>query len=569
MRNETKGRRIFGAVILFMLIMLATGTMVFARTRNDGSYSLVIEKKLAAGSPKEAYSRTYKFEITGWEKKRGLEETKPYSNIVEIKGNGQISIGFDNIANVSVRELTDKIEEIPGWELKSSSCEVSMEISRREYDFSVSGENSRIMIEKLENGNISGQEKFPGPYVYKVASIDEEGETGEYSETVTLAEGESRTLEGLSPGRYRVTAGTGDDTGNGNSGSSTTGADISYELTLGGSNTVDIWGGSGSMVSCTNTFSRDENGSYWVVHEYYLKHKDGSFEQEDVSSLSKVSGRPIDDSIYYTADQIEWQQIGPNNNIEYPYFRDYAYGKVKLATSSNATPSDATPSDPSLPDATPSDASPSKTPSDATPSDATPSDAGANGLSYNAVEEMKSGAARIKAENFETDDTEEDSGEEILLVDDVTVKEDEIKTASLEYEADDNMDEGVIATVNGEQVIILRYYRVSPEEPDKPGPEDPGPEDPGPGPGPGPGGPGSGGGGSTPGGPTPGITIVDENVPQSNLEVLDEIPEEEVPLWGLPKTGDERQTGLWVVLLIAALSGMGILGVIQRKKKKE
>lgn len=152
------------------------------------------------------------------------------------------------------------------------------------------------------------------------------------------------------------------------------------------------------------------------------------------------------------------------------------------------------------------------------------------------------------------------------------------------YSEDAGMN-NAIATENGDQVIIIKYYReigtetdpdpTPPPQPD-PGPEpdddhhrDPEPEpepepeiipepelepepelptelpDP-----------------NDPDSPEK-ITIMEDGVPKTYVKVWDSqmeewiyIPEEEVPLWGFPPTGDDSDSILWIILSAASFAGI-------------
>lgn len=141
------------------------------------------------------------------------------------------------------------------------------------------------------------------------------------------------------------------------------------------------------------------------------------------------------------------------------------------------------------------------------------------------------------------------------------------------------------ATVDGDQVIILKYYRVLGSEPDPDPPSDPNPgggHDPDPDPDPKP---------ELVPEPEPEpelptelpdpndpdspdkITIIENGVPRTYVKVWDPqinewiyIPEEEVPLWGSPPTGDNSPVGLPLILSAASFSGILFLWADKEKK---
>lgn len=82
------------------------------------------------------------------------------------------------------------------------------------------------------------------------------------------------------------------------------------------------------------------------------------------------------------------------------------------------------------------------------------------------------------------------------------------------------------------------------------------------------GGGGGGGGGSNTGNravPSDGLTITDPQVPLAQPEQT--IPDMEVPLIGLPKTGDTTMLGLWAAL--AAISGSGCVLLVMWKRRRD
>ncbi len=161
------------------------------------------------------------------------------------------------------------------------------------------------------------------------------------------------------------------------------------------------------------------------------------------------------------------------------------------------------------------------------------------------------------------------------------------------YTEDSSMP-NAIATTDGDQVIIIKYYRdlTSTPEPEPTSP-DPGPN------------PGGGRDHDPDPDPEPElipepepepelptelpdpndpdspdkITIMEDGVPKTYVKVWDPridewvyIPEEDVPLWGFPLTGDNSHLGLWLILSGASFAGILFLWTgrdkeISRKKK--
>ena len=125
----------------------------------------------------------------------------------------------------------------------------------------------------------------------------------------------------------------------------------------------------------------------------------------------------------------------------------------------------------------------------------------------------------------------------------------------------------VVATEEGDEIIILRYVREEetkkPEEPPKPVdpevPEEPQLPDP-----------------NDPDSPET-VTVEEDGVPKTYVKVWDPeeeewvyIPEDEVPLADQsPKTGDSSRTALWAALAAGSLCGLAMVLPAPRKRKDQ
>ncbi|MDE6944417.1 MAG: hypothetical protein K2P66_08325, partial [Lachnospiraceae bacterium] len=147
-------------------------------------------------------------------------------------------------------------------------------------------------------------------YNFRIYTIDDSNQETEYK-TVTLKAGTSEKLR-LPKGRYKVRA--IDD------------RDHSFVLTYNDSSTVQVNQGIPAQITVTNTFTKEE-GSYHVIHEYYLKTGDDSYQYEGSSLLSAVNGLPLD-TTKYTSSDVGMEPL--HNGQQYTYM-DHGYGTVDAA----------------------------------------------------------------------------------------------------------------------------------------------------------------------------------------------------------------------------------------------
>ena len=138
-RETPKNRkRIFGAGIMFLMVVLALATAVMAANGRDadGSYSLKIQKKFAEGIDSAvlaaAQGKTYTFKVEGTKREgydaEGNTITVPVNETVTLPHNGswEYTIPFGTPFNVSVTEITNNIT------LKVDGKEYNMGDSRAE-----------------------------------------------------------------------------------------------------------------------------------------------------------------------------------------------------------------------------------------------------------------------------------------------------------------------------------------------------------------------------------------------------------------------------------------------------
>ena len=153
-------------------------------------------------------------------------------------------------------------------------------------------------------------------YNFRIYSIDDSNQETEYK-TITLKAGTSEKLR-LPKGRYKVRA--IDD------------QDHAFVLTFSDSSTVQVNQGRPAQITVTNTFTKEE-GSYHVIHEYYLKTGDDSYQYEGSSLLSAVNGLPLD-TTKYTSSDVGMEPL--HNGQQYTYM-DHGYGTVDAADTNTSS----------------------------------------------------------------------------------------------------------------------------------------------------------------------------------------------------------------------------------------
>ncbi len=195
---KKRGKRFFVITMTVLMFILTVGTIIFAE-EGRGSYSLVIQKILAQGSPEEAKNKEYTFKIEGITRdKDGLgtkvEKTKT------IKGEGKVIVNFSGPTEITAIELTDSEQiEVDGIKWNVSDIQ-------RESQMNVSGRVSTISISK-DDGSISI--KRPGKaqtatYFQVVGRDFKQGKEIYHSGPMKIGPGEEKTLENLNRGEYTI-----------------------------------------------------------------------------------------------------------------------------------------------------------------------------------------------------------------------------------------------------------------------------------------------------------------------------------------------------------------------------
>lgn len=203
-----KGEKIFGAVMLTLMAVLTLSTIIFAKGKTAGSYTLTIHKiadaksELPAGKTLEGVE--CKFRVEGVLEKKGDHAGTPFTKEVSItldkKGEGSAVINLGSPGAVSVIELNPNTAETLTTEHKIALTDISNESSTHvnssnpKTEIDLSKQNSRISITP-----VAPNAKYPVKRAYKITGGGEE-------RTIEIKDGESGGLDSLSPGHYTIEA---------------------------------------------------------------------------------------------------------------------------------------------------------------------------------------------------------------------------------------------------------------------------------------------------------------------------------------------------------------------------
>lgn len=185
MNVKRKRSRIFGACILLMMAVLTLGTVTFVAIAEEGdlegSYSLVIRKEFAEGTPEdvleEAKKQSYTFKIEGTRKeKRKVDGEWKW---VDVKVDTTVTLPrktesgdswesgkmiSEGPFNVTVTEITDNVNIVDGngnhYNMSGSSSDTRVTINSRKHEVPLRN-NSTLTIHRPENAGGSGGTLVP------------------------------------------------------------------------------------------------------------------------------------------------------------------------------------------------------------------------------------------------------------------------------------------------------------------------------------------------------------------------------------------------------------------------
>lgn len=195
-------RKLFGCVVLLLMLALALGTVAFAE--GGGSYSLTIRKVFANGTPAEAKNVTYTFRVEA-QVKSG-DGYKSETKTVQITGEGEAKASFDNAFKISVIEQTDdggfRLEG-NDWDVTKTECVSSMHVGASQATVNISKDGGWIEVTRPEN--------VPTVTFRLTGKPLHDDKLNEFnskfsSKDVTVAAGETKMLgSDLPQGQYTIT----------------------------------------------------------------------------------------------------------------------------------------------------------------------------------------------------------------------------------------------------------------------------------------------------------------------------------------------------------------------------
>lgn len=192
-------KRIVGAVILFLMMMLAIGTMVsYAEEGSGTSYKLTIRKVFAEDVLKDpdalaaAKNITYTFHVEG----QVVGSDVPVEKTVQITGDGEKTISFGNAFKISVIEQTDDNNDSK-YDVTGTSCKSSMHVSASQAIVNISKDGGTIEVTRPEG--------VP-EVTFRLTGKTIHGGTEISRPDVTVGAGETKELgTGLPQGQYTIT----------------------------------------------------------------------------------------------------------------------------------------------------------------------------------------------------------------------------------------------------------------------------------------------------------------------------------------------------------------------------
>lgn len=238
--KERKRKRIFAAVILALMTVLAVGVAVFADAPD--SYALTIVKKIDEnGLPEDvlkwAKDQEYTFRIDGFGYVKGevksfrelLKDSMPEgvrfvegndnALLVTIKGEGSRMISFGTAVAATVSEVTNGLKYDDGknvWNMSETTCDASMPTklvygtnmgtgSSRDLTINIGKDGGKIKVSKPENAKLVGyfrprkkEEASAG------SSLEQSGRSGEGLPIKSIGPGEYAEWDGLDRGSYII-----------------------------------------------------------------------------------------------------------------------------------------------------------------------------------------------------------------------------------------------------------------------------------------------------------------------------------------------------------------------------
>ncbi len=347
--------------------------------------------------------------------------------------------------NYSIKETVMTDSEVP----------FAITVENDEKDTTDSGNIFEVRVFGERQLTISKPAGYDGGRTYEFKLFGDTDDGRHIEESIWLLAGETKNFTVLPAGNYTI-----QPTNDGNKG---------FDLTLSDNSSAATINGPASEVTFTNAFSK-QDGSYRVIHEYYFKEEDGTYTYEGSGVLNTEAGKAVTDTVFYTSSDVRLIPMYGGNQYTY---MGHSYGTGTLIDGTYAlrtlpaTPANAVQpgKPPHIPDrveeGTPGNADSSLKPPH-TPDDenekGTPNNADSSDWTLHSIHAFVRRATSSDAMPLALDDYESSFDEDGIIAEGVGIGP-EPDSIRYEYQPDITMTEGVNATPDGEQIIIMRYYR--------------------------------------------------------------------------------------------------------------
>ncbi len=197
------GKRIFGVTILFLMMILAIGTIVTSAKERSDSYSLTIKKVFAEGMSQEALAAaeklTYNFRVEAQIKKDGenaYESVVKNVKIPDENGNWEADISFGSPFKISVIEQTDDGEG-NDYDVVETVCKSSMHVGASQASVNISKDGGEIEVTRPAD--------VPD-VTFRLTRKTSDGGSEIVGADVVVKAGETKKLgNGLPQGEYTIT----------------------------------------------------------------------------------------------------------------------------------------------------------------------------------------------------------------------------------------------------------------------------------------------------------------------------------------------------------------------------
>ncbi len=262
-----------------------------------------------ADSSQGAENLTYHYEITSSDQKSvancfvtdandnpmssGMTRVNDYTIKLDLKPGQSIKLNGLKKGTYSITESVDQ-DKADGFSMEVTGCAVNVTEANTPYEIKVQGPRPlTIGKPSCVDGGVDDHGRI---YTFRVSGPNN------YIKDLEIHAGETVTTDPLpGSGTYTVVP---------------TNEAEPFKMVYSDSTTVT---GTASGPSATITFKNVFNtgeGSYRYIHEYYLKHEDGSYTYEGSNSVTHVRGLELDENTHFQGvDLTEEPNFVPNQNV--------------------------------------------------------------------------------------------------------------------------------------------------------------------------------------------------------------------------------------------------------------